>query len=388
MSAPRFVLVLLACAAAVRPQEPKFRRVVVDAAFRSEGIAVADVNRDGRSDLLVGDFWYEAPDWKPHRIRKGPDYGDGAHNWSDCFCCFAQDLDGDGFPDEIVVGFPGRAGNWYRNPGKDGGEWQAHAFAPSICNESPQWVDLLGDGKKGLLCGRQPEGEIVWLTPGKDPTQPWPALVIAGPHAPGSEQFSHGIGCGDLDGDGRNEVIVSDGFWSPPADPRAGPWPFTKTALGGPCAQMYALDVDGDGLRDVVNSSAHARGVWWHRQQRSGDGARTFAQQDVLTTITQTHALCVADIDGDGQPDLVTGKRFWAHGPDGDDDPKGTPYLVWIAIERGAGGAPPKFVPHVIDDSSGVGTQFEVADVDGDGRLDIAVSNKKGVFLFLQQAPR
>src|SRR5262252_3163538 len=178
------LLPLLACAAGAHAQEPKFRRVVVDAAFRSEGIAVADVNRDGRADLLVGDIWYEAPDWKPHRIRKGKDYGDGAHNWSDCFCCFSQDLDGDGFPDEIVVGFPGSAGHWYRNPGKDGGEWQGYEFAPSICNESPQWVDLLGDGRKGLLCGRQPEGGIVWLSPGKDPTQPWPALVIAGPHAP------------------------------------------------------------------------------------------------------------------------------------------------------------------------------------------------------------
>jgi hypothetical protein len=381
-------LVITGCIAAAQlPQEPKFRRVVVDGAFRSEGIAVADVNRDGRADLLVGDFWYEAPDWKPHRIRKGPDYGDGAHNWSDCFCCFAQDLDGDGFTDEIVVGFPGSAGHWCRNPGKDGGEWQVHEFAPSICNESPQWVDLLGDGKKGLLCGRQPEGEIVWLTPGKDPTQAWPALVIAGPKAPGSEQFSHGLGCGDLDGDGSNEVFVADGYWTLRPFTSKLPirgFPFTKAALGGPCAQMYALDVDGDGKRDVVSSSAHARGVWWHRRQADG----TFVQGDVLTTITQTHALVVADLDGDGKPDLITGKRFWAHGPDGDEDPKGTPFLVWISIERGADGAPPKFTPHVIDDASGVGTQFEVTDVDGDGRLDVAVSNKKGVFLFLQLAPR
>ncbi len=366
-------------------KELHFHRLVVDPVFRSEGIAVADVDRDGDRDLLVGDFWYEAPEWTRHRVRTGPELGDGAHAWSECFCCFADDLDGDTWPDQIVVGFPGKGGRWYHNPGKGGREWAMHEFATSVCNESPQWVDLFGKGKRGLLCGSQPDGVVCWLTPAKDPTQTWDRVVISDAKASGSEPFSHGLGIGDLDADGRKEVFVTDGFWTQPKAPNAAPWSFTKTSIGGPCAQMHALDVDGDGIQDIVSSSAHARGVWWHHQQVSRDGARTFATGDVHTAITQTHSLCVADLDGDGRPDLITGKRWWAHGPDGDEDPKGTPYLLWIEVMPGT---PPKFTPHVIDAASGVGTQFDVVDLDGDGRLDIAISNKNGVFVFVQEPRR
>ncbi|HLQ37432.1 MAG TPA: VCBS repeat-containing protein [Planctomycetota bacterium] len=364
--------------------EIRWRRVVVDPRFVSEGIATADVDLDDRVDLMVGDFWYQAPDWKPHPIRPHQECGDGRAGYSGCFACFAADVDHDGFPDQIVIGFPGAPAKWYRNPGRPDGAWTEHVIGPSACNESPLFVDLFGDGQRVLVMGTQPEGELCWFQPGADPKAPWTRHALSTGKAPGTEQFAHGLGCGDLDGDGRADVLVNAGFWSQPKDAatRTTPWPFVPCALGGPCAHMHVLDVDADGTADVVSSSAHGRGVWWHRQQQGEGGKPQFSPHDVLTTITQTHALCTGDIDGDGRPDLVTGKRFWAHGPDGDEEPAGTPLLVWIAIEPGS---PPKFTPHVIDDASGVGTQFEVADVNGDGLLDVVVANKKGVFLFLQE---
>lgn len=378
-----------AAGATVARRSPSWRRTVVDAQFRSEAVAAADVDRDGDIDLLVGDLWYEAPTWGPHPIRAHRDLGDGARNWSECFANAAFDVDRDGYVDQVAVGFPGKPARWYRNPGAEVGKserWAAHVIVASACNESPQLVDLFADGKPVLLLGTQPEGEMCWLQPGAQPTQPWERHALSAPQAPGTGQFAHGLGIGDVDGDGRRDVLVTDGYWRQPEGGRAaGVWTFVPAALGPACAHMYAADLDRDGLQDVVSSSAHARGVWWHRQARGDGGAVTFERQDILTTITQTHALVLADIDDDGDDDLVTGKRWWAHGPDGDEDPNGTPLLVWIEVTPGS---PPRFQARVIDDASGVGTGFVVADLDGDGDRDVAVANKKGVFVFTQERLR
>jgi hypothetical protein len=90
-----------------------------------------------------------------------------------------------------------------------------------------------------------------------------------------------------------------------------------------------------------------------------------------------------ADIDGDGKKDLVTGRRFFAHGfkAGREGDPA---ELYWFGIRRSKGQAP-VLVPHRIDDQSGIGIQFVTDDLDGDGRMDIVVSGRKGVFIFLNQ---
>lgn len=190
---------------------------------------------------------------------------------------------------------------------------------------------------------------------------------------------SHGTGIGDVDGDGRPDLLTPRGFWSMPAR-SDDPWPFTAADLGPDCAQMYVLDVNGDGLADVITSSAHGFGIFWHEQQRSG-GAISFVSHTIYDGFSQSHALEVADLNGDGLPDLITGKRMWAHGPTGDVDPDGPKVLFWFEQARDRD---THFVPHLIDDDSGIGTQFVVTDVDGDGRLDIVTANKHGTFYFHQ----
>ncbi len=140
---------------------------------------------------------------------------------------------------------------------------------------------------------------------------------------------------------------------------------------------MIVYDFDGDGDNDVLSSSAHRFGIWWHEQ--TPDGWKT---HQIDKSISQTHAVCLADINGDGLADFVTGKRWWAHmGRDpGADMPA---VVVWYELRRKAGR--PVWTKHIIDDDSGVGTQFEVADVDGDGLLDVVTSNKKGVYYFRQK---
>jgi hypothetical protein len=213
--------------------------------------------------------------------------------------------------------------------------------------------------------------------------------TIPGKAQPGTHRFAHGLGAGDVNGDGRNDVIVPQGWWEQPAEGRnaAGPWKWHAAPLGQACADMYAVDVDGDGKNDVVSSSAHGKGFWWHK--RLDDAGSKFQTASIFETFppaeqfSQTHAMCYADINGDGVKYLITGKRWWAHGKTGDIDPNHPAVLYWIEIKRVNAG--PQFVFHKIDDDSGIGTQFSVVDINGDGRLDIAVSNKKGTFVFLQE---
>jgi hypothetical protein len=374
-----------------------WKKTVLDRAFVSEGVAVADVNKDGKMDVLTGEVWYEAPDWKPHRIRPGKDdWSQGDKNvYSESFCCWAEDVNGDGWVDLIVIPFPGKAAHWYENPQGQPTLWKEHEIWHSACNETPQYVDLFGTGKRVLIMGWQPkgkdnEGQMAWFTPGKDPTALWEMHPISEPSTPGHPvpgtfRFSHGLGIGDVNGDGRADVLCTGGWWEQPAKDEGKPWTFHPADLGPDCADMYAFDLNGHGKADVLSSSAHQFGIWWHEQKANPDGKEpAFVRHDLFPHLfSQTHALHFVDINGDGLKDLVTGKRWWAHGATGDVDPGAPAVLYWFEAKKNANGST-RFVPHQIDNNSGIGTQFAVADVNGDKLPDIVVANKKGVFVFEQ----
>ena len=366
-------------AVAAGPWEVSFRKIVVDEAFRSEGVAVADVNHDGKMDIMVGDLWYEAPDWKVHEIRNVGKYVANT-GYSKCFACFAQDVNGDGWADQVVVGMPGLPGLWYENPQNKPGQWKQRPFAPNICNETPLFADLLGDGHNVYVFGSN--GAMAWFAPGKDVEKPFDMHVIAaGPNAPGTDRYSHGLGVGDVNCDGRNDVVIATGWWEAPADRTVENWTFHKADLGPDCANMLVYDVDGDGDSDIISSSAHAYGIWWH-EQKSSPGGCVFEKHEIARDWSQSHAAILADMNGDGIMDLVTGKRHLAHngGDPGEKDPA---VMYWYELRRPEKGKV-EFIPHKFDDSSGVGTQFLVCDFNGDGRLDVVTSNKSGVRVFLQ----
>src|ERR1700730_11654736 len=106
------------------------KKIVIDKTFRSEGVGVADFNKDGKLDIFVGDVWYEAPDWKMHEVRPYKKW-DGATGYSESFACFPDDFNGDGYADVIVIPFPGKECFWYENPGAKGGKWTPHLLASS-----------------------------------------------------------------------------------------------------------------------------------------------------------------------------------------------------------------------------------------------------------------
>ena len=88
----------------------------------------------------------------------------------------------------------------------------------------------------------------------------------------------------------------------------------------------------------------------------------------------------LVDVNEDGHPDLVTGKRFWAH--NGNDPGEREPaVLYWFEFQPGK---EPKWTPHLIDNNSGVGLHVVVKDINNDSKKDIIIGNKKGVFVFEQ----
>jgi FG-GAP-like repeat/FG-GAP repeat len=383
-------------ASALAEESPVSWKVsTIEAKFRSEGVSVADVDKDGKPDILVGDSWYQAPEWTKHDIRKPGDFGDGLHSYSACMCSWTDDINRDGWPDQIVVGFPGAPAFWYENPKGASGYWPEHEIWHSACNETPLYTDLFGDGHRVLLMGWQPkgkdnEGQMAWFAPGEDPTQRWEMHPISPPSAPGKPvpgtfRFAHGLGAGDLNGDGRKDVICTGGWWQQPKNGRSvtEPWTFHPAALGDAVADMIAYDVNGDGKADVIASSAHKFGIWWFEQGGVKDGSPVFTKHDLFPElISETHALISADINSDGLDDLVTGKRFWSHGKSepGSEKPA---RLYWFEAKRGSDGMV-TFTPREVYDQSGIGTQFVVTDFNKDGLLDIVISNKKGTYLHEQ----
>ena len=365
----------------------------LDGKFRSEGVAIADVNRDGKPDILAGEFWYESPGWKRHEITTPGDYRDGSRGYSRCFAAFADDINRDGWTDYIVVGFPGTPCHWYENPRGKTAHWKRHEIWHSACNETPLYADLFGNGKRVLIMGWQPAGkqnagQMAWFAPGKDPTKRWVMHAISKPSErgrtiPGTHRFAHGLGVGDLNGDGRNDVLCTGGWWEQPKTDTGRPWTFHAVNLGPACANMLVTDVDGDKTPDVISSSAHRYGIWWHHQQKQTGGAQTFKRDDLFADlVSQTHALLQRDIDGDGLADLVTGKRWWAHGPKGDPGSDQPAVLYWFQARKTNGKL--TYIPRIIHRNSGIGTQFAIGNLNADKLPDIAVSNKKGVFVFEQ----
>ncbi len=360
--------------------EVRFKKTVVDKTFRSEGVAIGDINHDGKTDIFAGDVWYAAPDWTMHEVRKVGAYD--PKGYSQCFQNFSCDVNGDGWIDSIVVTWPGKECFWYENPKNKPGHWKQRLVTKTAANETSLFADLLGTGRKVLICGVLPQRVMAWFSIPKNLDDPWDMHAVSGPNAPGTQNYSHGLGTGDVNRDGRTDIIVTEGWWEAPEDRTQSPWTWHPVKLGPTCADMIAYDVDGDGDNDIITSSAHNYGMWWHEQVKGAEGI-TFKMHEFFKAFSQTHAMHLVDMNGDGLKDLVTGKRYFAHGGK-DPGGKEPAVLYWFELKRPAKDKV-RFVPHKIDDDSGVGTQFEVADFDGDSRPDIITSNKKGVHLFIQQ---
>ena len=394
-----------------------FKKIQLTDQFWSEGASFGDFNHDGIMDIVSGPYWYEGPDFKKrheyypanktftHKKADGTEEkipgfegGLGVNNtYSDNFFAFVYDFNGDGWPDILILGFPGEDASWYENPKGREGHWQRHYIFKPVDNESPTFRDITGDGKPDIICNSEGYfgyAEADWAHPEK----PWTFHRIS---PKGNwQRFTHGLGVGDVNGDGRQDLLEQNGWWEQPASLANDPvWKYHKFpfAPGHGSSQMYVYDVNGDGKNDVITAlAAHGYGLAWY-EQFDDHGEISFKQHIILqdkkepneygVTFSQLHAVDLIDMDGDGLKDIVTGKRFWAHGNHGDADPEDPAVLYWFKLVR-KGKGQVDFIPYQIDDNSGIGTQVLAGNINKDKLPDIVVGNKKGTFVFLHETKK
>ena len=360
--------------------------------FYSWGATAGDINRDGIPDVIAGPFYYLGPDYpERHEFTAARSYPPSSfpegHNY------FAYDFTGDGWTDILCT--YSRPIYLFVNPRGESRRWDRYNVIPSATSEVEVYGDIDGDGKPEVLFAGAGATMAYAKPDPANPTALWKVHTISEPGLGGP----HGMGIGDINGDGRIDIVNARGWWEQPATGAAeGLWKFHPAQFGNGGAEMGIYDVNGDGLNDVVTAiAAHGFGLAWFEQKRDAQGNITFVRHDIMgdfstsnaggVTFTEPHALAFADMDGDGVPDMIVGKRLFSHLESHlDPDPNGPAVLYWyrtVRNPRADGGA--EFVPELVHNRSGVGSQFVVKDLNGDGAPDIVTSGPKGTFIFWNQ---
>ncbi len=370
------------CCGQVSPIRFVPKQLAVDA---NEGIDLADVNGDKKLDVIAGRNWYAAPEFTPRPLRSIADWNGYVQSNGD----FAYDVDGDGHVDVVAGSFVPTTVHWFKNPGKQGLDrgqhWKKHLLVDTkqSQNEISFLRDLDGDGKPEWITnswnGRNPIN--VWKF-AKENNKPVLKKIVVGKHGQG-----HGMGFGDINNDGREDILTATGWYERPRkDIFKKPWKFHPDwNLGSASCPILVRDLDGDGKNDLIWGRGHDYGLFWWRR----DGANfvkgvvqlKFKAYKIDDRYSQTHAIHLADLDGDGTEELITGKRVRAHNGK---DPGGSelPCLYYYKWEK----AKKKFRRFVIDEGHiGTGLQIRTGDLNGDGRTDIAVAGKAGTWILFNQ---
>jgi hypothetical protein len=359
----------------------------------NEGCAIGDVDRDGKPDIIAGTHWYGAPDFIPRPVRDIPQIslGFGSKGFYANNADLVYDVDGDGWIDVISGGWTESELYWYKNPGKDalkkGWKWEPHLLVNARAqNEAFKLRDINGDGVPEIVvfCWVRKAPVVAWKLAKAEVGQPTVSRIVLGANGCG-----HGYAFGDINGDGREDILCEVGWYEHPAgDPFAKPWRFhAETALRTVSSPFVVADVDGDGRSDIIWGKGHDYGVyWWQQLKPKPDGTTTWKEHLIDKSWSQAHSMAWADLDGDGKGELITGKRVRGHGgrDPGANEPACLFYYKWNNAER-------KFVRYTISGpGGGVGTgmQIRVADLNGDGRPDIAVSGKSGTWLLINEGPK
>lgn len=346
----------------------KLHPINPDSIFSS--CAVVDVNRDGRPDVIAGGFWYEAPTWKKHFVRDV----EVIRGRPDGYSHLPLDVNGDSFVDLIHVNFRSSSIYWLEHPGEDLGEWKKHIVATPGPMETGRLYDVDGDGHLDVV----PNGWhfAAWweIIPGTTDSPPqWKR------HALPNQAGGHGGGFGDINGDGRGDIVGTKGWLEAPENPRSGRWTWHEEFdIGRTSMPVVVDDVDGDGDGDLVYAIGHDYGVYWLEQTTQGN-EHTWTKHLIDDSWSQGHSPLWVDLDGNGRKEFVDGKRFWAH--EGRDPGAKDPLVIyryefdpdsrnWTRFTIQSNGP------------AGVGLDPKAADLDNDGDLDLVFPGRSGLYWY------
>ncbi len=348
------------------------------AAENFESAAVFDVDGDGIPDIVSGGFWYQGPDFTEKRrigdiMRAGEYYDD--------FSTIPMEVNGDGRTDIVSGGWWGGVLRWHENPGPDADDWPVHLIAQCGAIETTRAWDVDGDGRVEIV-PNTPGGPLVAYALDTDEAGRGRGTFTA--HTLHSKPQGHGLGFGDINGDGHGEFILSHGWLERGShDPYAEEWTLHEEFnLGGASVPILVADVNGDGLNDLIVGQGHDYGLDWYEQRMEG-GKRSWVRHPIDPYNAQYHDLIWADIDGDGQPELVTGKRFRAHNnhEPGWADDLGVYYFKW----NGESFSKQVIAYGALGVGAGCGIHFALADLRGTGRLDVIAPGKDGLHVFFNE---
>ena len=365
----------------------------------AECSSVLDIDGDGKLDVAAGRNYYIAPQWTKYSnyrdgaATNGPDVDDNYEG--------TMDVNNNGRMDVISSGWMLKQGiYWYENPGKLGAKWKSHTIHAAPAVEGLVIGNLSGKSDKDLLVnyyGRRPGRGLIWME--HIDQAPWFKKHVLGPEHVG---VSHGNGIGDIDGDGRNDVVTASGWFEAPPRPadteKEWSWhPDYRFPRGGAGHPILVTDANGDGLNDIIIGSAHHYGLAWY-EQKMAHGKRTFTEHWIETEYPTFHTMTLADLDGDGKPELITGKQLLAHNG-GDVGAFEPTFLFYYTIDKG------HFERHILSYSHlrqhftegdndpppsyviGTGMKLNADDMDGDGKVDIIVACKTGLYIFYNKGP-
>lgn len=355
----------------------RFRQQMI-AAESAESVSVFDVNGDHVPDIISGSYWYEGPLFLNRhligQVQRVSEYFDD-------FSTIPLDVNGDGKMDFITGGWFGKTLHWRENPGNDA-EWPLHDIAVTGNIECTRAWDVDGDGFEEIV-PNTPGGPLIYYTLKRDKNNKATGEFVATKVV---EKQGHGLGFGDINGDGRGDFIISNGWIEAPDDRTHKPWKFHHDfdLNEDGSVPIIVADVNLDGLNDLIVGHGHSYGLDWYEQKRDGKNIK-FIKHSIDPFHSQYHTMEWVDIDNDGKMELITGKRYRAHnGNDpGSNDPMELCYFKWNGES---------FTKNVISSGplgkgKGTGIFFSVTDLHNTGRKDIIVAGKDGLYVFFNEVP-